>query len=165
MIISENNVVSLSYDLRLAIGDVIDKATAEEPLTYIHGMGMLLPHFEAQLHQKAVGYKFDFTLTPENGYGERYDENLAEFPKSMFLDAGFPEIDITVGNFVPMNDSEGHQLQGKITEVTAESVKVDFNHPLAGETLHFVGEVIAVRPASEEELAHGHVHGEGGHHH
>jgi FKBP-type peptidyl-prolyl cis-trans isomerase SlyD len=165
MIVSENNVISLSYILRLSTGVIADQADANDPLAYIHGTGMLLPDFEAQLHEKPLGHKFDFTLTPESGYGEHYEENIAEFPKSMFLEAGFPEDQIVKGNFVPMNDAEGNNLQGKLIEITEETVKMDFNHPLAGETLHFVGEVIGVRPATEDELAHGHVHGEGGHHH
>ena len=69
------------------------------------------------------------------------------------------------GNFIPMADSEGNHLQGKIVSVGDETVKMDFNHPLAGMDMHFNGKVIGVRDASAEEIAHGHVHGEGGHHH
>lgn len=72
---------------------------------------------------------------------------------------------LTVGNFVPMQDNEGNPLEGKIVEVNSEHVKMDFNHPLAGKTLHFTGKIVDLRDATEDELNHGHVHGPHGHHH
>ncbi|TAF65350.1 MAG: peptidylprolyl isomerase [Cytophagales bacterium] len=165
MKITKNSVATLSYTLLLEDGSIADQSDAQAPLAYIQGIGMLLPAFEAQLEGKQKGDAFDFTLTAEDGYGEYFEENVAEFPVAMFKDAGFPQEAIKVGTHVPMQDPEGHRLDGEIIAIDNDVIVVDFNHPLAGEKLHFKGEVIGVRAATEEELSHGHVHGEGGHHH
>lgn len=81
------------------------------------------------------------------------------------VDGSIPEDMLEPGNYIPMADSEGNQMQGRVVEVQGDEVQMDFNHPLAGKTMHFDGKVIGVRDATQEELAHGHVHGEHGHHH
>jgi FKBP-type peptidyl-prolyl cis-trans isomerase SlyD len=165
MQISQNKVALLSYTLTLQDGSIADEADAQHPLAYIQGLGMLLPAFEANLEGKKQGDKFKFSLAAGDAYGEYYDENVAEFPIDMFKQAGFPNEAIEVGAYVPLQDEQGHALDGQIVEISGNIVVVDFNHPLAGQTLNFEGEVIQVREATKEELEHGHVHGPGGHHH
>ena len=171
MTINENKVVSLHYALSVVNDDnsesFMEKTNQENPLVFISGIGNLLPEFEKNLWGKGAGDAFDFMLTPENGYGTREEEKIANLPINIFLDADgkFDAEMIKVGNYVPMMDNNGHQHQGLVTNVGLEAVTMDFNHPLAGKKLHFTGSVNSVREATPDELDHGHVHGEGGHHH
>ena len=157
MKITANKYVAVTYDLNVGEGDereLMEKATVERPLQFIYGMGMMLPAFEAALQDLAVGDKFNFSLAPADAYGEYKEENVLDLPKSIFeVDGKFDEEMIKEGNTVPMMDSEGHRMNGSVLEVKKDVVVMDFNHPLAGETLHFSGEVIEVREASAEEIA------------
>jgi FKBP-type peptidyl-prolyl cis-trans isomerase SlyD len=91
---------------------------------------------------------------------------VVDIPKQVFeVDGQIDEEMLQEGNFLPMADNQGNHMQGKVVEIGADTVKMDFNHPLAGMVMHFDGKVADVRDATQEELAHGHVHGEGGHHH
>jgi FKBP-type peptidyl-prolyl cis-trans isomerase SlyD len=122
--------------------------------------------FEKELSGKKVGDKFDFHINAAEGYGEYNEEYVAEIPKEAFLVEGkFDDSQIKVGAEVPMMDAEGNQMYGLVLEVAEKHVAMDFNHPLAGHDLHFIGEVLEVREATAEELDHGHVHGPHGHHH
>jgi FKBP-type peptidyl-prolyl cis-trans isomerase SlyD len=106
-------------------------------------------------------------ISPENGYGVASDENIVKLPKSVFAPEG-EELDSEVvfeGNRIPMTDNEGYRYMAKVVSISPEEITMDFNHELAGKNLHFTGTIVEVREASEEELAHGHVHGPGGHHH
>lgn len=155
MKIEKNKVVALSYELTVE-GVVADKAGKDKPLEYIHGNGMLLPRFEEEVAGKEVGETFEFTLTPEEGYGLHSDEYLIELPKEAFCTDGKIREDLFVeGTVVPMMSQSGEIMQGIVHEVKDKSIVMDFNHPMAGKTLHFTGSVVGVREATEDELANG----------
>jgi FKBP-type peptidyl-prolyl cis-trans isomerase SlyD len=164
--IEENKVVSLTYELRVddEQGEVVEKVESSSPLTFLFGRGNLLPDFEANLKGLKEGDDFQFKLEPEKAYGVVSEEALVDLPKDIFeVDGNIDENLLKVGNKIPMQDDSGNRLSGVVLEVGDSTVRMDFNHPLAGETLYFKGEVASIRSASEEELAHGHVHQEGKH--
>lgn len=170
MTITKNKVVSVNYHLSSKFEndpeELVEQTSAEHPFVFLYGAGGLIPTFEKELDGKKAGDKFDFHIPAADGYGMYNDEYVAEIPKSAFLIEGkFDETQITVGKEVPMMDAEGNQMFGLVLEVAEQHVAMDFNHPLAGHDLHFVGEVLEVRDATEEEISHGHVHGPHGHHH
>ena len=160
MQIAQNTVVQIHYTLKNAAGDVIDTSTGQEPLAYLHGGGNIVEGLESALAGKAAGDKLDVTVEPERGYGERREDLVQDVERSNFV--GVEEIE--VGMQFLAQTPWGEQPVTVIA-VADDSVQLDGNHPLAGETLNFSVEVVDVREASEEELQHGHAHGEGGHHH
>ncbi len=167
MTIGNKTVVSCHYTLRdeNEKGEIIESTEGAEPLEYIQGIDMMLPDFEKNLAGKMAGDKFAFGLKAANAYGE-YDETaVAEIPKAAFkLDGVNPDDVFVEGEMLPLEDENGQPMQGIITKVTPDTVSIDFNHPMAGYDLYFTGYVNSVRAATQEELEHGHVHGEGGHH-
>lgn len=168
MKIDKNKVVSLLYELHVgnANGELVEKVDPAEPFVFIFGTGGLLPEFESNLLGKEAGDKFEFGIKSENAYGNIALEAIVDLPKSIFMVNGELATEmLQVGNMVPMRDQQGHPLHGKVLAVEIETVKMDFNHPMAGKDLFFTGEILEVRNATEEELCHGHVHGPGGHHH
>ena len=160
--INPNAVVGVSYQLKLSNGELADEATSEQPLLFIHGIGQTLPDFDSNLSGLSIGDNFEFTLTAEQGYGEHNPNYVVDLEKQIFEGPDVPEDLLTVGNMLPMQDQEGNPMDGTVMEIGDETVKMDFNHPLAGEALNFKGSVVAIRDASQEELDHGHVHSEGG---
>jgi len=158
MKISANKFVSASYDLFVGGEDgtapeLMEKATIEQPLSFIFGTGMMLEAFEDKLVGLEVDSTFDFTLTAEDAYGEYDDEHVVEIPKSVFeIDGKIDETIIFENNTVPMMDQMGNRMNGTVVKVEAENVTMDFNHPLAGEDLHFIGKVLDVREPSEAEV-------------
>jgi FKBP-type peptidyl-prolyl cis-trans isomerase SlyD len=170
MIIENNKVVYLSYELSIDNPDdemvMVEKVNEDNPFVFLFGSSGLPEGFENQLLSLSEGDAFDFTVNPEEGYGDIDENAIVELPIDIFKVDG--EVDnemLQPGSFVPMTDGEGHRLQGKVLKVDDTTVTMDFNHPLAGMNMHFVGKVLKVREASAEEIAHGHVHGEGGAHH
>jgi FKBP-type peptidyl-prolyl cis-trans isomerase SlyD len=172
MIVENKKVVSVNYHLTVKDekngGEtLVEKTDAANPFVFLYGAGGLLEEFENNLKGKKVGDSFDFYITAENGYGTRNDDHIVNIPVEAFkgedgeLDAEM----VAVGNVLPMVDRDGNRLQGTVQEITDTYVRMDFNHPLAGQDLHFKGEVVEIREATEEEMSHGHVHGPGGHHH
>lgn len=162
MEIKEKRVAVVTYVLKGDDGVVIQAATEENPFAFIHGIGQVLPAFDEALNGQVKGHKYEFKLSAEEGYGT-YDESRKEaLDPAIFAEA--PQEYIVVGATLPM-EFNGQTVFGTISEITAEAVVMDFNHPLAGKNLHFSGEVLEVREATAEELAHGHVHGRGGHSH
>ena len=157
MKIEPGKFIAVSYDLN--VGDekekeLMERATKENPLTYIAGMGTMLEAFEQNLNGLSAGDKFNFTLTPDKAYGEYNDDHLVDLPKNMFEVEGKFDTEIVYeGNVVPMLDTNGNRLNGMVVSITDETVKMDFNHPLAGETLYFSGNVLEVRDATAEEIA------------
>ncbi|MDX5421649.1 MAG: peptidylprolyl isomerase [Hymenobacteraceae bacterium] len=167
MKVEKTKVVTLTYELRIndeqGEQSLIETANEEHPMVFIHGMSGLPEQFEDQLEGLNVGDTFDFKLQAEEGYGEYNPNALVDLPMDVFkIEGSVPENMLEEGNFIPMADSEGNQLQGRVVEVKEDTVKMDFNHPLAGKELYFKGKVEKVREATDEELDHGHVHGEGG---
>lgn len=155
MEIGKNTVVSLSYTLTVE-GDVVETVNADSPLRFIFGTGYLLPKFEENVTGKKVGDKFDFMLSAKEGYGEISEDALVELPINMFeVDGKVEEGLLTLGNVLPMQDSDGNRLQGTIEEIKEDVVVMDFNHPLAGAELHFQGEVVEVRDVTPQELMDG----------
>lgn len=159
--ITKNKVVSVSYELRTEPdGSILETADAQNPLEFICGQGQTLEYFEMNLLNKNVGDQFDFKIPAANAYGEVNEDMVVDLPKDIFKEVE-PE-DMKIGNVLPMMDSMGRHLQGKIVSVGEEDVKIDFNHQLAGKDLYFKGEVLAVRDATEEELEALHSHKCGG---
>lgn len=156
MAIKDNHFVSCRYDLYAGSGDernLVEQATAESPMQYMHGIGMMLPEFEKQLAELNAGDKFDFELTPEQSYGERREDLLLELDREVFTnDEGeFDSENVYEGNVLPMMTSDGQRIQGMVIEVTDAKIKMDFNHPMAGMHLHFEGEILEEHLASREE--------------
>ncbi len=168
MIISKNTVVSVHYRLKEghAEGDLVEETFGGAPLTFLFGVGQMIPEFERQLEGKDAGEEFAFGINSGDAYGESDPEAVVMLPLSIFeLDGKIDEDLLVVGNSVPMSDNEGNHLTGIVREVNDEGVLMDFNHPMAGKDLYFTGVVESVREATSEEIAHNHVHGPGGHHH
>ena len=159
MAIENNNVVALNYTLHTIKENgektFVEETTTENPLTFLYGAGMMLPKFEENIAGLNVGEKSSFTLAAVDAYGERDDRAIAQLPADMFKETGLPP----VGEVIPLQDNQGNQFRAVVVEVTPEAVVADLNHPMAGKTLNFDIEILAVRPATEEELAHGHAHG------
>lgn len=157
MKISPNKFVTLSYDLNVGEGDekeLMEKATPEQPLEFIFGTNSMLEAFEKNVDGLVEGDTFDFVLTPDQAYGEYDDEHLVDLPKNIFeVDGKMDESVVFEGNTIPMMDSNGNRLNGSVVSVGDDTIQMDFNHPLAGETLHFTGNVLSVREASAEEIA------------
>ena len=159
MNIQDEKVVSLTYTL-LVDGEVKDQANEENPLEFIFGLGYLLPKFEEYIKGKQVGDTFEFTLNAKEGYGEYDAQAVVELPKHIFeVDGKIQDQLLFVGNVIPMMNQAGGVIPGKVVEVGDDTVKMDFNHELAGKDLHFTGKVVGVRDATEKELTEG-LHGE-----
>jgi len=168
MTIEKNTVVSVNYNLSLKeTGEQVEQTSKEHPFVFLYGAGGLLEDFETNLRGKKSGDTFDFFIDHKRGYGVRDEQHIVMIPINAFLgeDGKLDDANVKVGVTLPMVDNDGNRLYGNVLEITAEYVKMDFNHPLAGKDLHFKGEILEVRVATEEELAHGHVHGPHGHHH
>ncbi len=164
---STPKVITLTYELRSAgaDGEVIEIAGKDKPAEFLFGVGSLIPEFEDQIINLESGENFDFLINVDNAYGPVDDAAVVELPRNIFvIDGKEAEDMLVVGNTVPMRDHNGQPLQGKILEIKEDTVKMDFNHPLAGHDLHFKGEILSTREAKPEEVDHKHVHtGEGGH--
>ena len=159
MKIEQNKVVEFCYELEVD-GQVVDHTTKERPLDYIHGTGSLLPKLEAHIEGMEPGSRFDITLAPADAYGEIDPSRIIDLPKAAFEVNGEVREDLLVpGNTIPMMNSMGGVIPGVVLEVSEDSVKMDLNHQMAGKTLHFTGEVLTVREATEKELTEG-LHGE-----
>lgn len=166
--IAKEQVVTLNYRLKEGSpeGNLIEETYGKQPMAFIYGVGGMIPKFEEEISQLKDGDKFSFTLTPDEAYGELNPEAVVDIPKNIFEVEGKIEDNLlVVGNVVPMSDNQGQRMDGIVKEIADETVKMDFNHPLAGVALHFEGDLVSTRTATKEELEHGHVHGEGGHQH
>lgn len=157
MNIEKNVVVSLAYQVKLEDGVVVDQATVEAPLDYLHGHNNLITGLEDQLEGKVAGDKFSATIAPDDAYGEHNDALVQRVPANVFQ--GVEEIEVGM-RFLA--DTDQGPIPVEVTEVDGDEVVVDGNHMLAGQTLTFDVEVIATREATAEEVEHGHIHKEGG---
>jgi len=160
MKVEKDYVVSIHYTLKDDNKNTIDSSANGDPLVYIQGMGHIIPGLESALDGKAKGEQFSVTIQPEQAYGPRSEEKIQNVPKTEFQDAET----ITEGMQLKADTDHG-PLIFTVIEVRENDIVLDGNHPLAGTTLNFEVEVHDVRKATAEELSHGHVHGEGGHHH
>jgi len=159
MKITANKLVSAEYELYVdgeADGELelMEKATAEQPLSFIFGVNMMLPKFEEYLFGLEAGETFDFVINNEDAYGQYDDESVMDLERSIFeIDGKLDEEMIFEGNVVPLMDNDGNRVNAQVVKVSDTHVSVDLNHPLAGENLHFKGTVLDVREATEKELA------------
>ena len=160
MQIAINKVVNIHYTLTNDEGEVLDSSRGEAPLTYIHGIGSIIPGLEDALEGRSIGDTFKVTIEPEDAYGLRDDDLVQAVPRGAFQ--GVDEI--LPGMQFQAQSPEGMRLV-TVIEVVDDEVILDGNHPMAGITLNFDVDVAGVRDATAEELDHGHVHGPGGHHH
>jgi FKBP-type peptidyl-prolyl cis-trans isomerase SlyD len=168
MKVGNNTVVTLIYELRQKDknGQLIQKVEKDRPFVYLFGVGGLLPKFEQSLSGLQVGEHFSFGLSSEEAYGEPTQDAILDLDKHIFeIDGKIEEGLLDIGAQITMQDQHGNPIDGIVLEVSNGIVKMDFNHPLAGEDLYFSGEIIDVREANAEEISHGHVHGPHGHHH
>lgn len=158
--IAKDQVVTFHYTLKDQQGQVIDQSVGGDPLAYLHGHGNIIPGLESQLLDKKVGDRLQVHVTPENGYGVHDPEKRFLIPRN-----ALPKVELQPGMMLELEAEDGETLRATIVALDAKHVEVDANHSLAGVDLFFDVEIVAIRPASAEEIAHGHVHGEGGHHH
>lgn len=160
MQIAQDTVVVIHYTLKDDAGATVDTSDGGDPLAYIHGNGNLVPGLENALEGKRAGDKVSVKILPADGYGD-YDKGLVQrVPRRSFKGVA----DVRPGMQFQVQSEQGPRSV-TVTNVAGDMVTVDGNHPLAGKNLNFDVEVVEVRAPSEEELAHGHVHGPGGHHH
>ena len=158
MKINANKFVSASYDLYVGGSDgtpaeIMETATVEKPLSFIFGTGMMLEAFEKNLSGLGVDDTFDFELTAEEAYGDYDETHVVAIPRSVFeVDGKIDTEVIFENNTVPMMDQAGNRMNGTVVSVSDTEVTMDFNHPLAGEMLHFVGKVLVVRESTPEEV-------------
>lgn len=159
MRIAKHSVVSIDYTLTGKDGEVLDSSQGREPLAYIHGTGSIVPGLEEALEGKEKGAAVQVSVPPAKGYGEREESLSQKVPRTMF------DIEsIEPGMRFHAEGAHGTHVV-TVTAVDSENVTVDANHPLAGQTLNFDVKVVDVRPATQQELSHGHVHGAHGHDH
>src|SRR5471032_2968361 len=161
MTIAANKAVSINYTLTNDAGEVIDSSAGGAPLVYLQGAGNIIPGLEKALDGKNVGDALKVSIEPEDAYGEYQAELVSTLSRSMF--EGVDELE--VGMQFHASGPDGNMQIVTIRDLDGDDVTVDGNHPLAGQRLNFEVKIVDIRDASQEEIAHGHVHGEGGHHH
>jgi len=160
MQIAQNSVVAFHYTLTNDAGEVLDSSEGREPLTYLHGAGNIIPGLEKELEGRAAGEKLNVAVSPEEGYGELQEQLMQEVPRDAFQGVESIEPGMQF-----QAQTQGGPLMVTVKKVEGDTVVVDGNHPLAGQSLRFVVEITDIRDASEEEKAHKHAHGVGGHQH
>ncbi len=161
MSIEKDKVVTMHYHLTNSEGEVLDSSRGSDPLTYLHGVGNLVAGLERELDGLEAGATKTVGVEPTDGYGERDDNMMETLPRS---DLDGVE-NLEVGMQLEAQDPNGQSFTVYVAEIRDDEVVIDANHPLAGVFLNFEIEIVDVRDATDEELSHGHVHGEGGHHH
>ena len=159
MKIANNKVATLHYTLKNDDGQVLDQADEASPFLYMHGTGGIIKGLESALADKAAGDEFHIMVAPEDAYGIRDDKLTESVQRSMF--EGIPDEELVAGAQFHASTAHGEQVI-VIAGVEGDTIKIDANHPLAGETLHFDVTVKDIRDATEEEISHGHVHAPGG---
>lgn len=168
MEIAKNTVVRLTYVLKDSdkSGEVIEIVNDANPLLFLYGAGAFFPEFENNLLGKKTDETFSFILECEDAYGARQESQIEYLPIGNFMvDGEVDENILKVGNHLNMSNEKGEKITAKVIEILEDRVKMDFNHMLAGKNLYFEGRILGVRPATPDELDHGHAHGPGGHEH
>jgi FKBP-type peptidyl-prolyl cis-trans isomerase SlyD len=160
-VIANNKVVGFHYTLSNDKGEQLETSKDGEPMTYLHGAENIVPGLESQMTGHGVGDTFDAEVAAKDGYGERDPSAAQAVPRSSFP----ADMEIDVGAQFTAEAPDGSVMPVWITAVDDKVVHIDRNHPLAGETLRFAIEITSIRDATKEEVAHGHPHGPGGHHH
>jgi FKBP-type peptidyl-prolyl cis-trans isomerase SlyD len=153
--VADGMVVSLDYTLRLDDGEIVDSSADQDPLEFLQGQGQIIPGLEQALYGMAVDDQKDVVVAPADGYGEEDPDALELVERDVFP----PDLDLRPGIGLRMRDESGEAMVAYVAEVRPDGVVLDFNHPLAGETLYFQVRIAGLRTATDEELAHGHAHG------
>ena len=160
------NMIAVAYELHdaaAADNSLIEKTEEGRPFVFLTSCGMVLDDFEKAIAPLAKGESFDFTLAPDRAYGEYVDERVVDLDKQLFfVDGKFDSDHIQVGSVVPLQNDNGDRFMGSVVEIGDDKVTIDLNHPLAGENLHFVGEIVEVRDVDPKELEAIRHHGCGG---
>lgn len=159
--ISDGKVVDLLYALKNDSGEVLDRADSEAPFTYLHGGQQIVPGLESALTGLKVGDKKNVTVEPADGYGELNPELRLTVGRSQFPG----KMEVEPGMQFEAQTPDGHGVVFTVESIEGDKIKIDGNHPLAGQRLHFDVEVLSMRDATDEEKEHGHAHGPDGHHH
>jgi len=154
--VDDGQVVSIHYTLRID-GQVVDSSEGREPLQFIQGMGHIVRGLEHQLYDMKIGESKDVVVAPKDGYGELNTEAIFEVPRAEFP----PNVPMEVGTGLELRDEHDNPMYAVIDKVGDQNVRLNMNHPLAGKELHFSVQIANLRPASEEEVSHGHVHSNG----
>lgn len=153
-------VVSFHYTLKDSKGNVLESSQGDEPLSYLEGVGQIIPGLENEIKGMKPGEKKTVNVKAADAYGEHEEDMVVQVPR-----AQIPKKDVEVGDRFHADSGQGHTQVVVVTGVTDEHVTVDGNHPLAGQDLSFDVEITDVRDATSEEVSHGHAHGPGGHNH
>lgn len=154
LLIGDNAVVSIHYKLSDADGNELENSAEAEPLKYLHGAGNLIPGLENALTGKTAGDELSVAIPPEEAYGEVAPQLVQEVERSMFQ--GVDQVE--PGMVFQAKAPDGNVQRITVREVNGDKVTIDANHPMAGVELHFEVQVVEVRPATDEEIEHGHVH-------
>jgi len=157
--VQDGHVVSMEYTLQVD-GEILDSSSGHEPLEFLQGAGNIIPGLEDELYGMAIGESKQVIVQPEEGYGTLDPEAFVDVPKEQFP----PTIPLEVGVELQVTNEDGTPMSARIDTVSDDSVRLDFNHPLAGKELSFDVTIVGLREATDEETEHGHVH-DGGHHH
>ncbi|PPD47189.1 MAG: peptidylprolyl isomerase [Methylobacter sp.] len=160
MQVADNLAVSIHYTLTNDEGEVIDTSEGDEALAYLHGYGNIISGLESALTGKSVGDKFKVRIDAEDAYGEIEDDRVQIVSIEMF--EGVDELEVGMQFHADVSSGPGVIT---IINIDGDDITIDGNHPLAGVPLTFDVEVVDIRPATAEEISHGHIHGAGGHHH
>lgn len=153
MIVEQGKVVSIDYTLKNATGEVLDSSEGSQPLAYLHGASNIIPGLESALDGKSAGDQLTAVIEPDQAYGHREESLVGKVARSNLEGIG----EISVGMQLQAQTPEGPRIV-VVTDVDEESIVIDANHPLAGETLHFEVTVKDIRDATNEEVEHGHAH-------
>lgn len=157
MTVKKDKVVEMHYTLKNEAGGVIDSTKEQEPMPFLQGHGNIVPGLEKAIEGMKVGESCEVKVEPKEAYGEHHPEGIQEIPM-----AALQGIDnLTIGMELQSQDEQGNPFIVCVKEINKDTVIVDANHPLAGQTLHFNISIESVREASKEELEHGHIHAHG----
>jgi len=162
MTITKNSIATLHYTLKDDAGEVLDIADDNNPFLYMHGVGGMIPGLEKALENRAAGENVVVSVPPAEAYGERNPDLTQDVPREMFGEVD--DDDMKVGAQFQAQTDQGVEII-TVAAIEGDTIKIDGNHPMAGETLHFDVNILDIRDATDEEISHGHPHGPGGHQH
>lgn len=151
--VDDGQVVTMHYTL-LVDGQVVDTSADDEPLQFIQGMGHIIPGLEHALYDLRVGDQKHVEVAPKDGYGEEQADAFMDVPRESFP----ADVPLELGTGLELQDKSGHAVHARIAAITDAVVRLNMNHPLAGKDLVFDVRIAGLRAATDEEVAHGHVH-------
>ena len=157
--IKDGQVVSMEYTLKVD-GNVADSSDVREPLEFVHGAGNIIPGLEREMAGMAVGESKDVVVAAADAYGENDDKAFMDIPRGELPE----DIPVKIGTEIQVQNQAGQPMYARIDRIDEQSVRLNFNHPLAGKELQFSVKVVEIRDATPEEKEHGHVHAPGHHH-